>query len=258
MARRGVGKVLGRAATGPLNLSILGGAVLGAVALASWPIAALGGAAYVAMIAADVSNADFRRRVLFGRARPAKLPAPGALGDPEVRAVVERIAAVRNEIDRAVETIPGRMQRSIADTLGAIRELEGHVAQLALRADALTRYLATADIAAARRDAEAFAARADHTADPAARASYQAAATAGRERVTALTDIATAHERTLAHLAQIESAIKAVPSKLVRLRTLDDQASDALTGEVGAELERMNIDVRAFEHTLEAIVEVTP
>ena len=74
----------------------------------------------------------------------------------------------------------------------------------------------------------------------------------------ALTDIAAARDRTLAHLARIESAIKAVPSKLVRLRALDDQASDALTGDVGAELERMNVDLRAFEDTLASIVEVTP
>ncbi|MEO7730732.1 MAG: hypothetical protein ABIY55_07155, partial [Kofleriaceae bacterium] len=97
-----------------------------------------------------------------------------------------------------------------------------------------------------------------HTQDAAARASYEAAAQAALERVTALHDITTARERALAHLARIESAIKSVPAKLVRLRALDDQASDALTGDVNAELERMNIDLRAFEQTLESIVEVTP
>lgn len=129
--------------------------------------------------------------------------------------------------------------------------------QLAVRADELSRYLASTDPIAARRDAEALAARAAQTADPVARASYEAAAAAGRERVAALTDIAAARERTLAHLARVESAIKALPSKLVRLRTLDDQASDALTGDVGAELERMNTDLRAFEDTLAALTEVT-
>ncbi|HMG23519.1 MAG TPA: hypothetical protein VK607_19430, partial [Kofleriaceae bacterium] len=97
-ARKGVGKVFGRAASGSLNLSVLGGAVVGAVALASWPIAALGGAAYLALVAADVSSAEFRRRVLLGRSRPARLPAPGAIRDPEVRAVVERITAARAEV----------------------------------------------------------------------------------------------------------------------------------------------------------------
>ncbi len=256
-ARKGVGKVLGRAATGPLNLAVIGGAVIGAALLASWPIAALGGAAYLALVAADVSNAEFRRRVLTGRSAPARLPSPGAIRDPEVRAAVERIAAARAEVDRAVKATPAHVQRHVTAAIRSFDELEAHLAQLAVRADELSRYLASTDPIAARRDAEALAARAAHATDPVARASYEAAATAGRERVAALTDIAAARERTLAHLAQIESAIKALPSKLVRLRTLDDRASDALTGDVGAELERMNTDLRAFEDTLAALAEVT-
>src|SRR3954470_13795232 len=256
-ARKGVGKVLGRAATGTLNLAVIGGAVIGAAALASWPIAALGGAAYVALVAADVSNAEFRRRVLTGRAAPARLPSPGAIRDPEVRAAVERITAARGEVDRTIKATPAQVRRHVIPAVRAIEELEAHLAQLAVRADELSRYLAGTDPGAARRDAAAPAARPAQPADPVARASYEAAATAGRERVVALTDIAAARERTLAHLARIESAIKALPSKLVRLRTLDDQASDALTGDVGAELERMNTDLRAFEHTLASLAEVT-
>ncbi len=259
MAKRtGVGKIFGRAAAGPLNLSILGGAVIGAVALASWPIAALGGAAYAALVASDVSSAEFRKRVLFGRAAPARLPNPAAIGDPAVRAAVERIALARAEVDKVVKATPRRVQRNVTTALAAIAELEGHGAALAIRADALSRYLAGVDLMAAHDEAEALATRAGQTPDPGARASYEAAAHAATERVTALGDIATARERSLAHLVRIESAIKAMPTKLVRLRALDDQASDALTGDVGAELERMNIDLRAFEQTLEALVEVSP
>jgi len=69
-------------------------------------------------------------------------------------------------------------------------------------------------------------------------------------------ELAAARERTLAHLARIASTMKSVPAKLVKLRTLDEQASDALTGDVGAELDRMNTDLRAFEDTLAAIAEV--
>jgi hypothetical protein len=258
MARKGVAKVLGRAATGALNLSVLGGAVIGAVALASWPIAALGGAAYAALIAADVSSPEFRRRVMLGRLRPAQLPAPDTLRDPEVRSTAERIAAARRELDQVIKSTPARIQRNITTTLAAVDELESHAAQLAVRADELARYLATVDPAAARRDAQALTARAAHTADTDARASYSAAAETAHERATALDDIVTARERALAHLARVETAIKAVPSKLVRLRALDDQASDALTGDLGAELGRMNSDLTAFEQTLEAIVEVSP
>jgi hypothetical protein len=266
MARRaGAGEVLGHAAAGPLNLAVLGGAVLAAIVLASWPIAALGGAAYTALVASDVSSAEFRRRVRGGRLarlarltrwRPARLPDPESLTDPEVRAAAQRIAIARGSLDEVVKILPDRIGRNVTAALAAIDELDRHGAALARRADELSRYLAGTDAVAALREAESLAARATNTPDPDARASYEAAAHAAHERVTALSDIATARDRTLAHLTRIESAIKAVPSKLVRLRALDDQASDALTGEVGAELERMNIDLRAFEQTLESLVEV--
>lgn len=102
--RKGVGKVFGRAAAGPLNLSILGGAVIGAVALASWPIAALGGAAYAALVASDMSSAEFRKRVLFGRSTPTRLPKPETIDDPGVRAAVERIALARAEVDKVTRS----------------------------------------------------------------------------------------------------------------------------------------------------------
>jgi hypothetical protein len=257
MAKRtGVGKVFGRAAIGPLNLGVLGGAVLGAVALASWPIAALGGAAYAALVASDVSSAEFRRRILFGRAKPTRLPDPKSIEDSDVRAAVEQIAAARREVDQVIKGIPDRVQRNVATAIAAIDELEGHGALLALRAAELSRYLASVDRMAVHEEADAHAARAKSATDSGAREQYTAAATAARERAAALADIATARERTLAHLVRIASAIKVVPTKLVRLRALDEQASDALTDDVGAELERMNIDLRSFEQTLEAIVEV--
>jgi len=256
MSRKGVGKVIGRAAAGPLNLSILGGAVIGAAAFAAWPIAAIGGAAYAALVAIDISSPEFRKRVLFGRGRPSRMPSPQSLGDPAVRAAVERIALARGELDKVVKATPQRVQRNVGTALAAIDELESHGAALAVRADELSRYLLTVDAMTARDEADSFASKARQTRDPAARANYEAAAAAAAERVAALDDIATARERSLAHLARIESAIKAVPTKLVRLRALDDQASDALSGDVGAELERMNVDLRAFEQTLESIVEV--
>ena len=241
----GAGKVFGHAAAGPLNLAVLGGAVIAAVVLASWPIAALGGAAYTALVASDVSSAEFRRRVQLGQATRPRLvtqrrPAPETLTDPEVRAAAQRIAIARDSLDQVVKTLPARIGRNVTAALAAIDELERHGAALALRADELSRYLAGADAVAARHEAESLTARATNTPDPSARASYEAAAHAAHERVTALSDIATARDRAVAHLSRIESAIKAVPTKLVRLRALDDQASDALTGDVGVELERQS------------------
>jgi F0F1-type ATP synthase membrane subunit b/b' len=254
--RKGVGKVLGRAVAGPLNLSVLGGAVLGAVALASWPIAAIGGAAYAALVASDVSSVDFRRRVLFGKQPARKLPRPGSLRDLAAAGMVEKIAAARAEIDKVVRATPERLQRMIGGATASIEELLGHGAMLAVRVDEISRYLETVSVAEIEREVQELTTHAARTADPGARAGYEAAAAAGRERLKAVQDIVGARERTFAHLARIAATLAGVPAKLVRLRALDDQASDELTGDVGAELDRMNVDLRAFEETLEALVEV--
>jgi hypothetical protein len=255
-ARKGVGKIVGRAAAGPLNLGVLGGAVIGAVALASWPIAAIGGAAYAALVASDVSSPEFRRRVLSGKRTARALPKPEAVTDPAVRAAVASIAAARAEIDKVVRGTPERVRRVIGGALASIDELEGHGARLAVRADELSRYLATVDPAEVEPEAGELKARSRAATDPGASHGYQEAAAAAGERLKAVRDIAAARERSLAHLARIGATLKGVPAKLVRLRALDDQASDALTGDVGAELARMNVDLRAFEETLESIVEV--
>lgn len=254
-ARTGLAKVLRRAAIGPLNLGILGGAVVGAVALASWPIAAIGGAAYAALVATDVTSSKFRRRVLLGREAPRRLD-PRTVQDETVRAAVVAITLARGEVDQVVKATPERVRRNITAALASIDELESHGGVLARRADELSVYLATVDGKTARAEAVEHATKARNTPDPAARADYEAAAKAAQERARAIDDIVKTRDRTLAHLAKIAATIKAVPSKLVRLRALDAEAQGALTGDVGAELDRMNIDLRAFEQTLESIVEV--
>src|SRR6185436_9347019 len=119
-----------------------------------------------------------------------------------------------------------------------------------------SRYLATVDVAEIEREARELEARAAKASDAGAREGWKAAAGAAGERLKAVRDITAAFERTLAHLARIAATLAGVPAKLVRLRALDDQASDSLTGDVGAELDRMNVDLRAFEETLESLVEV--
>jgi hypothetical protein len=209
--RKGVGKVMGRAATGPLNLGVLGGAIVGAIALASWPIVALGGVAYAALVASDVSNADFRRRVLFGKAPPPKLPKPAELTNPDVRAAVESVLASRAEIDGVVKATPERVQRNIRSAIASLDELETHAAALAVRAEELSKYLASVDTEAVKSDAAGMAKRARAATDPGVRKNYELAASAADERTQAIADIVTAQQRVLAHLARIATTFKAIP-----------------------------------------------
>ena len=76
-------KVLGRSALGTINLIVAGSSALGAAALHSWPILALGGAAYAALVAWDVASPKFWRETLSGKAEgELKLPDPNKLQDP--------------------------------------------------------------------------------------------------------------------------------------------------------------------------------
>jgi hypothetical protein len=254
-ARNDKTKLLGKAFAGPLNLGVLGSAVIGAVALASWPIAAIGGAAYAALVATDLTNPKFRTRVLRGVEAP-KLD-PSSVRDDVVRAAALEIAQAKVEVMRVVDALPQRVRRNVAQALAAIAELEAHAGVLVARADELATYLTTVDVKAIKVEALGHSTKAQLASDDAEKADYQAAADAGQERVRAIQDLDKARQRTLAHLAKIAATIKTVPSKLVKLRALDDQARGALSSDVGSELERMNVDLRAFEQTLESIVEVT-
>ncbi len=256
MSKQGAfGKVLSRSAIRPLNLGVLGTAIAAAIAVASWPIGVLGAAAYLALVATDLSNLEFRREVMFGRATPHGLPKLAAIADAGVREAVAAVGAARDEVDRVVKALPARVQRHVASTLRSIEELETHGATLALRGDELSRYLATVSLADVETEASQLARRAELATDVAARTEYVAAAGSAAERASALRDIVAARERILANLARIATAMRGVPTKLVRLRALDDQASDALTGDVGSELDRMNIDLRAFEDALVVVGE---
>lgn len=249
-------RVFARAAAGPVNLGVAGAAVVGAVALASWPIAVLGGAAYAALVAVDITNSGFRRKVLSGRdARPA-LPDPKTLEDPALRKAATAVATARAEIDRVAKGVPDRIRTNVAGSLTATDELVGHAAALIVRGDALARYLAKASRADAELEVDQLDALVAAATDAAARQQYALAAEAARARVKSLDDIATAHQRILANLTRLVAALRGVPTSLVSLQALDDQASDSLTGNVSGDLERMNIELRAFEDTLATLVEV--
>jgi hypothetical protein len=79
-----LGKVLGKAATSVVNLGVAGASAAGALALHSWPILALGGAAYAALVAWDMVTPEFWRKAL-GSKTPTKLPQPEGLQDPRVQ-----------------------------------------------------------------------------------------------------------------------------------------------------------------------------
>ncbi|XXF76686.1 hypothetical protein P2318_27060 [Myxococcaceae bacterium GXIMD 01537] len=246
-------RVLGRAALRPLHLLVAGAGVVGAIALHSWPVFVLGGVAYVGLVGWRAASPAFWRETLQQPSRDgAKLPALESLHVPRVREAVQAITSARAELDSLLTHSPEEVRRYLEMALASLNELEERSARLVHHAEDLARYLRTVDIGAVRKQVERLKAQAHAARDAEARASYESARAAREEQLTALADIDAAHERVLAHLSRIVATFQGLPAKVMRLRALDAQATDSLSGDLSEELGRMNGEIGAFEETLKS------
>lgn len=250
-------KLVAKATTGMTNLVVAGSAAVGALALQSWPILAAGGVAYAALVAWDLASTEFRKKAL---ARP-----PGSapdLGDASdykdeaARMAVAAIHAAKREITRVLAETPDDVKANLAIALTSVDELEQRAASMAQRAEDIARYLLTTNPQGVAYDVQVLAQRVAATRDPEAKAQYESARVAREEHLHTLTDLITAKERIGASLLSIAATLDGLPAKIVRMRALDAQAMDQLTGDVKEELDRMNGEIRTFEETLKSIGEV--
>jgi len=258
-SRRLFGKVLARASTSPVNLGVAGAAAVAAAAIGSWPILALGGAAYAALVAFDTANPSFWKKTTeAGRARPAEIPRPDKVSDPSTRAAVEGLMAARKNFDKVLGEASDEVRshlESVAVTLG---ELEQRAARLVQRAEQLARYLAQTDRDAVAGDVTRLAAREKATRDAEARKQMAEARVARQDELRTLDELTTSKERLDGNLLRVVATMAGLASKVVHMRTLDEQAVDDLTGDMSAELENMVGEMRTFEETLKTLVEVQP
>ncbi len=245
-------KALGRSATSITNIVVAGTAAVGALALHSWAIVAVGGAAYAALMAWDLTTGAGKKHDDASR-----LGAAEDYADPQTRAMVKLIAGARREIDRVIgETTPD-VQASLAFVVISVGELEARAAKLAVRAEDLARYLATTDLHAVEADVEVLAARVRQARDAEAKAQYEGAHAARTEHLQTLNELLNAKERIAASLLGIAATLDGLPAKIVKMRALDAQAMDRLTGNVREELDRMNGEIKIFEETLKSLGEVS-
>lgn len=244
-----------RATTGVTNIVVVGSAAVGAAALQSWPILALGGAAYGALVAWDLVSGKSRK----GRAAspPVTLDADlDAFADAQTQGTVRKILSAKADIDRVMEETPPDVQGQLALALTSVAELEERAARLAARGEDVASYLKTTDPRVVDADCKALAVRVSAAKDTEVRAQYESALAARREHLEVLRDLANAKERIDATLLSIASTLEALPAKIVRMRALDAQATDQMSGDVKEELDRMNSEIRTFEETLQTLNEV--
>jgi hypothetical protein len=230
--------------SGPINLSVAVCAAAGAAVFHSWPVLALGGLTYAALVAHDLL------------VRPPPPAAKLDESDAEVASLATSIRAARAELERVVADTPATVREHVVGALTSLRELDGRADALLVRAGGLSRYLASVDLAGARASAAQLEERAQSSSDDEARQKFGMAGAALRERVATVQDIAQARERVLANLAHIAATLSGVSAKLVRMRALDEQSQDALGGDIQTELARTNAQLRAFEETLETLTEM--
>jgi hypothetical protein len=254
-------KVLGRSALGTVNLLVAGSAALGAAALHSWPIFALGAVAYTTLLAWDVASPKFWRETLSGNAEGgSKLPAADSLEDPRMRDAVRAIRDAHQHLRRALEGATPGVQQHMGLVLLSLTELEERAARLVARGEDLARYMRSVDLGAVREQLRSAQEQAHLARDAEARTQFESARLAREEQLAALVDIDTARERVLANLSRIAATMEGLPAKVVRLRALDDQATESMYGDLNEELGRMNGEIGAFEETLRSLheVRVTP
>lgn len=246
--------VIRKSATAWVNMSVAGASLAGAAALHSWPILAVGAATYGAMVAWDFVSPDFRRRAL-AKSKSDELVDPNMYTDPQARAVVALIRKAHAALENVLDETPDELKANLVLARAAASELVDRGSALAGRLDELARYLATTDARAIRRDVENLTKRVAEASDPETRTQYDAARAARAEHLAAIVDLMAARERIGATLLSITATLESMPAKVVRLRTLDAQAADRLTGNVREELERMNVEIRSFEETLSTLLE---
>ena len=251
-------RVFARAAGSPLNVSVAGAAAVGAAVLQSWPLLSLGAVAYAALVAWDLASPDFWRKALpqdaYGRPEQARLPEPKKVSDPTLRRAVESVLAARGELARQLAAASGDVALQVA-TLGvSIEELEGRTASLVKLGDQLVGYLSSKNLAAISQEVDRLKARAASSADPDARQQYEQTVKTREEELAVLRDLMGAVERVYANLARIVATLEGLSTKIVRMRAMDTQAMDNLSGDMNAELERMNREIDTFEETLRHLV----
>jgi hypothetical protein len=245
-----------RATTGMANIVVVGTAAVGAAALQSWPILALGGVAYGAMVAWELVSGPKKKVGTPGVPPPELDDDLASYEDPQTQAAVRAILAAKKQIDKTLDETPVDVQEHLFLALASVKELEERAASLARRAEDVAQYLKTTDVRVVQADVQALEKRVASATDPEAKVQYQSAYAARREHLDVLKDLWTAKERIAATLLSIAATLEGLPAKIVRMRALDAQATDQLSGDVKEELDRMNTEIRTFEDTLKTLAEV--
>jgi hypothetical protein len=256
-ARPTLGHVAARATASPLNVGVAAAGTIAAVALASWPIFAIGAVAYAALVAWDVVTPQFWQEVYATPEPVSALPPLDKLADPATRDAVGQLTAARKALDETLAETPPDVIAHLATTLASLRELDGHAARLVVRAEDIARHLGLVNVAALEADGQKLAARARTTTDATAKASFEQAGAARADAIATIRELERAKDRIDGNLMRLVAMMSGLPTKVVQMRALDAETMDELSGNVADELEAMGNEIKTSEEIMKSIGEVT-
>jgi len=240
---------IARAVLDPMGALVLGGAGVAFAVTHAAPVLGVGALAWATLVSLKL----LARPASGPEVAPDALPEPVEFGDVAVQRQIMALHAARRERASVLAESSAEVRANMSPALLGVPELEQHAVTLARRAESLNDYLVTQDRGAIASDAMRLQALASGSADRRTADEYGAAVASRGEQLRALDDIASAHDRALANLSRVVSALSALPAKVVRMRALDESAQDALGDDVSRDLGRLNEEIRLFENTLGSI-----
>lgn len=244
-----------RALVNPVGLGAVAGAATVAIALTNPIVAAIGGGVYVLSVAIDAAR---RRRAKDKRKRIQSviggMPDIDDIKDPETRATVAKMLAARQNLQKVIDETPSDILIQLQKTIDSLSQLELYASSLVKRAEDTTAYLGSVNLPALVQEVKTLAQRAAAAKDPEARAGYDQAKNARMEQIRALKDLKANKERVDANLMRVVAVLGALPTKIVRLRALDAQAMEQLSGDITHDLTQMGEELQTSEKVIRELV----
>lgn len=244
------GPSVARALVNPVGLGVAAGAATVAVALTNPLVGAVGGGVYVVSVLIDaIRRARKKPKRNFG-----VMPDPDTISDPDARTAVNRIIDARAAIQQVIDETPPDVVMQLTKTLATLDEMEGYAASLVRRAEDSTKYLSSVNLPALVQEVKQLATRAAAAKDPSARASFDQAKDARMDEIRSLKELRANKERIYADLMRVVALMCALPTKIVRLRALDAQAMEQLSGDITQDLRSIGEELQTSERVLRDLV----
>ncbi|HTL34886.1 MAG TPA: hypothetical protein VL326_17275 [Kofleriaceae bacterium] len=244
-----------RALVNPVGLGAIAGAAAVAVTIGNPIFAAAGGALYVASVFVDAIR---RRRARAKRRRIMDviggMPDLDDIRDPETRATVEKMLAARQNLQKVIDDTPSDILMQLQKTTDSLIQLDIYASTLVKRAEDTTAYLRSVNLPALVQEVKMLAMKAAQAKDPEARASFDQAKNARMEQIRALKELKANKERVDADLMRVVAVLGALPTKIVRLRALDAQAMEQLSGDITHDLTAMGEELKTSEQVIRELV----